>query len=288
MSIVDLSHHQSDAGRIDYARVRPAVDAAYLKVSQGASYVDPAWRVHWSGLAGVPRGPYHYCTGADPHLEARHFAAVVGATPFELRPAIDIEYAGATADWLRIFMTELRKTTGWRRLRVYTGLALARTVLDPAAWIDDDTDLWIARYAPALGWTHPQLALWQRTQSGTVPGISGPVDLSDAMNGWTPTHDITGADMPLSQDDVNRIVDALLTRPLADLYPDTPTRTMTLADTIAWAAANAGRALTEVRKLADELKTAATPADDLRGALLDALDNLGPLTLTPVHEEPKP
>ncbi len=56
-------------------------------------------------------------------------------------------------------------------------------------------------------------------------------------------------DVALSDDDVRRIVAALLTAPLLDLYPTTPNRTITVGETLQWAAANAGRALTEVKRL---------------------------------------
>lgn len=89
-------------------------------------------------------------------------------------------------------------------------------------------------------------------------------------------------DMPLSPADLDAIANATVTKllgtPLKDLYPDVPTRTLTVADTLAWAAAHAGRAETQLVRLRDEL---AKGSGDLTGALRAALDALGPLELAP-------
>lgn len=101
-----------------------------------------------------------------------------------------------------------------------------------------------------------------------------------------PASTTTGDDMPLTQADADLVVRTLLTTPLQDLYPDVPTRTMTLGDTLAWAAAHAARAETQVARLRDEWSKAGAFAPALHAALLDALVELGPLTLTPAKETP--
>lgn len=196
--IIDLSHFQADAAPIDYAAVKTKVTGAYIKLTQATGYTDPAWQTHHAGLAGIPRGGYHFCgqmdgrghvTYQDPAAEAQHFASVLTKATWELRPVVDIEAAGADPAWLKAFLTALRQATGIRRLRVYTSRSLLTTALDPARWIDPDTDLWAARYNPTLGFDHPQLVLWQHTDAGRVPGITGPVDLSVELHGWTPRAD---------------------------------------------------------------------------------------------------
>ena len=204
MTLLDLSHFQADAGPIDYPAVRAKVAGAYVKLTQAATYIDPAWPKHWAGLRGIPRGGYHFCgrmdnlghvTYQDPTAEAHHFADVLTKAAWELRPVVDIEAPGANPAWLRAFLAALRASTGIRRLRVYTSHNLITGPLTPATWIDPDTDLWIARYNPTLGFDHPQLVLWQHTDSGRVPGITGLVDLSVELHGWTPRAD-TAAPAP--------------------------------------------------------------------------------------------
>jgi GH25 family lysozyme M1 (1,4-beta-N-acetylmuramidase) len=202
VTLLDLSHFQADAGPVDYAAVKTRVSGAYIKLSQATGYVDPAWRQHYDGLAGIPRGGYHFCGRMDnlghvtyqaPEAEANAFAAQLGKASWELRPVVDIEAPGADPAWLKTFLTALRQASGLRRLRVYTSHALLTGPLTPSSWIDPDVDIWAARYNPTLGFDHPQLVLWQHTQSGRVPGITGPVDLSVELRGWTPRTDLTPA-----------------------------------------------------------------------------------------------
>lgn len=196
--LIDISHFQTDAGPIDYTAVKAKAAATYVKLTQATTYVDPAWRQHHDGLAGIPRGGYHFCGRMDnlghvdylpPDAEAKHFADVLTKATWELRPVVDIEAPGADPAWLKAFLAALRSSTGIRRLRVYTSRALITGPLNPAGWIDADTDLWIARYNPTLGFDHPQLVLWQYTDAGHVPGIQGQVDLSVELHGWTPRAD---------------------------------------------------------------------------------------------------
>lgn len=99
-------------------------------------------------------------------------------------------------------------------------------------------------------------------------------------------------DMPLTQADADLVARTLLAVPLRDLYPDDPSvppRTLTVGDTLAWAAANAGRALTATVRLRDRIEqlaqTGQAPVDVLHDELLDALEALGPLTLIPTRKE---
>jgi hypothetical protein len=89
-----------------------------------------------------------------------------------------------------------------------------------------------------------------------------------------------GDDMPLTQADADLVVATLLRTPLMDLFPDKPNRNITLAETLQWAAASAGRAKVTAERVLAAL--AAHPASsDLHEALLDALEAIGPLELIP-------
>lgn len=70
---------------------------------------------------------------------------------------------------------------------------------------------------------------------------------------WTDRLGPEGDDMPLTQADADLVVRTLLATPLRDLYPDTPVRDITVGETLQWAAANAGRAVTTVQRLRTEL-----------------------------------
>lgn len=100
---------------------------------------------------------------------------------------------------------------------------------------------------------------------------------------WT-TRLGTEADMPITDQEVQKIatstVALLLNTQLSDLYPDHPTGTMTVAATLQWAAASAGRALTVSQRVRDLITQGGVPGD-AQAALLEALDSLGPLALVP-------
>jgi hypothetical protein len=147
-----------------------------------------------------------------------------------------------------------------------------------------------------------QLAQLQR-QYGTRDGFrryngSGPAaekyadDSMAKLGAWQTRLGAAGAvtpnaateedDMPYSLDEIAdavvakmvpavtpAVVSAVMNTPLWDLFPEgQPTRTMTFADTVAWAAANAGRANAEAHEVGDDvIKLSA----DLMGRL-DTLD----------------
>lgn len=191
--LIDVSHYQ---GQINWSQAAPNIQGAYVKLTEGTSYVDGPWRTNHDGAtaAGLPVGCYHFADLADPVAEANHFADQYVTAPWQLRPVLDIETAGATAAWIRAFRAQFRARTGTAAFRVYTSLSFLIGSLNPTGWIDADTDIWVAAYRSALGWTHPQLALWQNTSNATVPGVVGSVDADQYQNGWTPAAD-QGADM---------------------------------------------------------------------------------------------
>jgi hypothetical protein len=102
-----------------------------------------------------------------------------------------------------------------------------------------------------------------------------------AAGAITPNATTEEDDMPYSLDEIAdavvaklvpavtpAVVSAVMSTTLWDLYPEgQPTRTMTFADTVAWAAANAGRANTEAHAVGDDVIS-------LRADLLARLDTL--------------
>lgn len=82
-------------------------------------------------------------------------------------------------------------------------------------------------------------------------------------------------DMPLTQADADLIARTLLATPLLDLYPDHPDRSITVGETLQWAAANAGRAKTEVARLRE-----AVDVGSIRAAIEQALAGIA-LVLVP-------
>lgn len=201
--IIDVSHHNSDKGAVNWPEVAKTAHGAYVKTSEGATYVDPACDMLYAGAraAGLPVGPYHFADLGNPVIEANHFADRVQRRAWQLAPTADIEKAGATPEWAKAFRTQFRVRMGgtqWsRRFRVYLPYFMMRAGMNPDLWIDADTTLWVARYNSTLGMTQAEFdrwhaVLWQNTATATVPGFVGSVDEDQYLNGWTPAVDTTG------------------------------------------------------------------------------------------------
>lgn len=196
--LIDVSNHQ---GAINWKTTAPAIQGAYIKVTEGTGFVDSWWRSNHDAASGnhIPVGAYHFADLGNPLAEADHFADQYLTAAWQLRPVLDIETPGSTANWITAFRNQFRARTGSTAFRVYTNRSLLQGALSPAGWIDGSTDIWAAAYGSTLGWDHPALVLWQNTDAATVPGVLGNVDADQYMHGWTPTTDIGGDDLTPDQ-----------------------------------------------------------------------------------------
>ena len=187
---IDVSHHQ---GIIDWPAVGGAgVQFAYVKATEGTSWVDPRFEANWRGSQdeGLLHGAYHFARpGSDPEAEAAHFAAVVGAAGWdELRPVLDLESGGglppsAVIEWVLAFVRAAESRFG-RTMVIYTGGFWRRALGNPEVPTLGSRLLWTARYGPhepVVPRTWKEWTFWQFTdgQSGEarkIPGVRGPCD----------------------------------------------------------------------------------------------------------------
>ena len=179
---IDVSHFQ---GTVDWQQVAQAgMSFAFAKATEGITYVDPQLATNWAGIqaAGLLRGAYHFFeANDDATAQAQHFLATVQLAAGDLPPVLDIETTAGVSNeqiwsgvstWLQLVEQE----TGRQPI-----LSTA-----PGFWNAHAPDLaltsyplWLADYAtqPTLptGWT--SWLFWQHSQSGTVAGVTGAVDL---------------------------------------------------------------------------------------------------------------
>jgi len=184
---IDVSHFQ---GAVDWQQVAKAgMSFAFAKATEGITYVDPQFATNWDGIqaAGLLRGAYHFFeANDDAAAQAQHFLATVQLAPGDLPPVLDVETTAGVSDaqiwsgvatWLQV----VEQATG-RQPILYTA---------PGFWNSHAPDLtltryplWLADYAtqPLLpqGWT--SWLFWQHSQSGSVAGVTGAVDL-DSFSG---------------------------------------------------------------------------------------------------------
>ncbi|WJH33363.1 glycoside hydrolase family 25 protein [Paenibacillus sp. CC-CFT747] len=212
---IDVSHHQ---GRIDWPKVQSSgISFAFMKATEGSTFKDPRFVRNAAEAAetGIAIGAYHFMRAKSPEeaaREAEHFVRTLeeaGSERFTLPPVLDVETNDGglkpaqlsllCRTWLERVQDALGKTP-----LLYTYLHFARTALDDTL---SDFPLWFAYYNESCppdcgGWT--RWSFWQHSDKGTVPGISGPVDL----NFYEGTvADLTG--YKLKEEDANKIIQLL-------------------------------------------------------------------------------
>jgi len=182
---IDVSHFQ---GEVDWAAVAAAgIRFAFIKATEGLADVDPRFAQNWqqSRAAGILRGAYHFLhPNLDAGQQAAHFLSVASLDDDALPPALDVEVTNGVErgaltacieTWLQTVEAALRCKPA-----IYT---------DPWFWRDNvgadlpAYPLWLACYAPQpevpASW--PTWTFWQHSQSGSVSGIAGPVDLDSCQ-----------------------------------------------------------------------------------------------------------
>lgn len=176
---IDLSSNNHPHGApIDWDLLAPEVDVVWVKASQYLSYRNPflAADVAAAKAHGKPVGLYHFAGDVDkirgpligtPDEESANFLAAVQGVPHDWL-TLDYEPVGIPDDpaWVDRFgaLTGCAELYSYAsRLAHLTGAMKGRR-------------RWVAAYQahpPAGDW-----GAWQYTDVGTVPGVSGHVDLS--------------------------------------------------------------------------------------------------------------
>lgn len=201
---IDISNHQ---GSINWTSVKNAgIKFAFCKATEGVDFVDARFtqNIVNANTAGIPIGPYHF--GRPDSQENNPNDAIDEANDFvdaiapyyvqpgiRLRPVLDVErlptpgeFSGTTkaylSEWVRDFVGVVVDRLGFEPL-IYANTNYASNYFETNI---NQYDLWLANYnyAPpsepptsAYGiWS--DWAFWQYSNTGSVGGISGNVDLN--------------------------------------------------------------------------------------------------------------
>ena len=179
---IDVSHYQ---GTVHWPTVAQAgYSFAFAKATDGLTYTDPQFATNWPGMkaAGLLRGAYHFFEPADDAVaQAQFFLRTVQPTAGDLPPALDVETLGTSAAAL------------WDGVEAWLQTVAAATGVQPFLYLDPSFatqngapstlatyPLWLAQYGvdqPTVPSDWTAWTLWQHSESGTVPGITGAVDL---------------------------------------------------------------------------------------------------------------
>jgi lysozyme len=188
---IDVSYYQ---GTINWTSVASSgIKFAFIRVSDGTGFHDPKFTSYWAGAhnAGIIRGAYQFFRPSQSVSgQANLMISALGGhyTPGDLPPVLDVEDAGGesaatVASKIRQWVDQVKQTLGVDPI-IYTGKYFWRDeVGGPTSFVTNA--LWIAQYTslcPDLPSPWPRWTFWQNTDTGSVSGISGHMDL-DQFNG---------------------------------------------------------------------------------------------------------
>jgi GH25 family lysozyme M1 (1,4-beta-N-acetylmuramidase) len=215
---IDVSSAQDASGPINWPDVAEAgYNFAAIKATEGNYYVNPNYASDAAAAvaAGMYVAAYHFANPPKSTGAAQADYAVANAGNYKvggqyLPLMLDLEYDPYSTNWcyglsptqmvswITAFMTEATTLTG-----------AAPVIYTPAQWWDTCTGnsvafagdvLWVPAYSAGTPGTLPagwsSWSLWQYTSSGSVPGITGSVDLDYFSGG--PQVEQTALDTPAS------------------------------------------------------------------------------------------
>jgi lysozyme len=180
---IDVSHHQ---GVIDWARVKASGQVfVFLKATEGADFRDTRFVENWRAARaqGLVTGAYHFFTFCSPGVaQAENFLAVAPRDESVLPLAVDVEFTGNCVGWesvpqiqteLVAFVEHVRAQAGSTPLLYTTEEVrlelVPRELQQHAYWL---RSLW-GEPSGEIDWR-----FWQYSDTGSVPGIRGEVDLN--------------------------------------------------------------------------------------------------------------
>ena len=180
LKVIDVSYHN---GTIDWAKVKSSgVDGAIIRCGYGNNLTaqdDKQWKRNADECTrlGIPFGTYIYSyakTDAQARSEAEHVLRLVKGYKLSYPVYYDLEEAGTQSgavNRMKIFAEIIENAGYW--VGVYCNKSWWDNTLKS---LGDRYTKWIARYNSTLGMSG--VDMWQYTSSGSVPGISGRVDMN--------------------------------------------------------------------------------------------------------------
>lgn len=195
---IDVSKHN---GTIDWAKVKASgIQFAMIRVGYGANNIDPQAKRNLAecNRLGIPCGVYWFSyayTEAMARKEAEYCLAAIKPYKLSYPVAFDFEYDSVTyaaKKGVKVTAALASKITrtfcgavesaGYYAVNYANADYLSRFF---DAGIKKDFDLWLAQWpkAPDLA-KPPECGIWQYSSTGSVPGISGNVDLNAAYKDY--------------------------------------------------------------------------------------------------------
>ncbi len=188
---IDVSEHQ---GRIDWTQVHDAgFDFAFIRIgyrgySVGQIKPDDRARENLAGAraAGLDVGVYFYAQAISPEEAAQEAAwclEFLDGEHLDLPVVYDwewVDHDARTGGMDKETLTACAKTfceaieNGGYDAMIYFNSHISRDLLDLQQL--QEYPFWLAQYKDQMDYPH-QVDVWQYTETGTVPGIQGDVDI---------------------------------------------------------------------------------------------------------------
>lgn len=188
---IDVSEYQ---GKIDWSAVKDGgFDFAFIRIgyrgyTNGEIFPDDLARENLAGAraAGIDVGVYFYSQAVSPEEaadEARWCLEFLGSEILDLPLVYDWEWVSSearTGGMDKATLTECAKTfcqtieNGGYQPMLYFNSHISRDLLDLQALAQ--YPFWLAQYKEKMDYPY-QVDFWQYTETGTVPGIKGKVDI---------------------------------------------------------------------------------------------------------------
>jgi GH25 family lysozyme M1 (1,4-beta-N-acetylmuramidase) len=141
---------------------------------------DCRYHQNWNGAGsvGILRGAYHYLYPGDEDQQAWLFHKMVQES--EEGYVLDVEQSGLTEERVLRFVRAWERLTD-KPLTIYTSPGMWHELVGRDAWWAKEFDLWVAHCyvdEPTLPEPWEDWRVWQYSAEGSIPGISGNVDLN--------------------------------------------------------------------------------------------------------------
>lgn len=196
LRVIDVSEHQ---GVINWESVKGHIDGVILRCGYGdniTSQDDRQWKRNADECTrlGIPFGTYIYSyatSEAQARSEAEHVLRLVKGYKLSYPIYLDLEQAGTESGAVKranIFGDIIEKAGYW--CGIYANTNWWTNYL---AGLDRFVK-WVAQYNSECTYKG-KYDIWQYTSSGSVPGISGPVDMNHCYRNY-PSEIIGGAVKP--------------------------------------------------------------------------------------------
>lgn len=190
--VIDVSHHN---GTVDWESVKAAgIDGAIIRCGFGsdiASQDDEQWKRNADECTrlGIPFGVYLYSyatTNSMAKSEVEHVLRLIKGYKLSYPVYYDLEEDGTESgatERARIFCEAIEAAGYW------AGVYANKNWWDNYLTGLNEYTRWVARYNSTLGMDN--VDMWQYTSGGSVPGISGRVDMNHCYRDFP--KEITGS-----------------------------------------------------------------------------------------------